>query len=94
MDYFKFLKKQQEEKKLKKEKRLKAQEEKKLKEEEEKKKQTEKNIVKILTMFSQVRKIRICGKHRLVPTILPCQTFEKRTVKKLPDMCNTVVWGV
>ena len=47
MDYFRFLKKQQEEKKLKKEKRLKALEEKKLKEEEEKKKKTGKNIAKI-----------------------------------------------
>ena len=36
MNYFRFLKEQQEERKLKKEKRLKAQEERKLKEEEEK----------------------------------------------------------
>ena len=54
MDYFRFLKKQQEEKKLKKEKRLKAQEEKKLKEEEEKKKQTGKNIAKIFRFAAQL----------------------------------------
>ena len=48
MDYFRFLKKQQEEK------RLKAQEEKKLKEEEEKKKQTGKNIAKIFRFAAQL----------------------------------------
>ena len=54
MDYFRFLKKQQEEKKLKKEKRLKAQEEIKLREEEEKKKQTGKNIAKIFRFAAQL----------------------------------------
>ena len=58
MDYFRFLKKQQEEKKLKKDKRLKAQEERKLKEEEEKKKQTRKialeNIAKIFRFAAQL----------------------------------------
>ena len=50
MNYFRFLKKQQEEIKLKKEKRLKAQEEKKLQE----KKQVKKSIVKILTFAAQL----------------------------------------
>ena len=50
MDYFRFLKKQQEEKKLKKEKRLKAQAERKLKDEEEKRL----NIVKILRFSAQL----------------------------------------
>ena len=54
MVYFRFLKKQQEEKKLKEEKRLKEQEEKKLKEEEEKKNQTGKNIVKIFRFAAQL----------------------------------------
>ena len=54
MDYFRFLKKQQEEKKLKKEKKLKTQEERKLKEEEEKKKQTGKNITKIFRFTAQL----------------------------------------
>ena len=54
MDYFRFLKKQQEERKLKEEKRLKAQEEKKLKEKEEKKKQTGKNIAKIFRFAAQL----------------------------------------
>ena len=46
MDYFRFLKKQQEERKLKEEKRLKAREERKLKEKEQEKKRL--NITKIL----------------------------------------------
>ena len=50
MNYFRFLKKQQERNKLKKEKRLKAQEEKKLQE----KKQVKKSIVKILTFAAQL----------------------------------------
>ena len=50
MDYFRFLKEQQERSKLKKEKRLKAQEEKKLQE----KKQVKKSIVKILTFAAQL----------------------------------------
>ena len=54
MDYFRYLKEQQEEKKLKKEKRLKALEERKLKEEEEKKKQTGKNITKIFRFTAQL----------------------------------------
>ena len=54
MDYFRYLKKQQEEKKLKKEKRLKALEERKLKEEEEKKKKTGKNIAKIFRFAAQL----------------------------------------
>ena len=54
MDYFRFLKKQQEEEKLKKEKRLKAQEEKKLKKEEEEKKQVGKNIAKIFRFAAQL----------------------------------------
>ena len=54
MDYYRFLKKQQEEKKLKKEKRLKAQEERKLKKEEEKKKQVGKNISKIFRFAAQL----------------------------------------
>ena len=53
MDYFRFLKEQQDKKKLKKEKRLKVQEEKKLKEEEEKKNQTGKNIAKIFRFAAQ-----------------------------------------
>ena len=58
MNYFRFLKKQQEEIKLKKEKRLKAQEEKKLNAQEEKKlkekNQVKKSIVKILTFAAQL----------------------------------------
>ena len=54
MDYFRYLKEHQEQKKLKKEKRLKAQEENKLKEEEEKKKQTGKNIAKIFRFAAQL----------------------------------------
>ena len=54
MDYFRFLKKQQEEKKLKKEKKLKTQEERKLKEEEEKKKKAGKNITKIFRFTAQL----------------------------------------
>ena len=54
MDYFRYLKEQQEEKKLKKEKRLKALEERKLKEEEEKKKKTGKNIAKIFRFAVQL----------------------------------------
>ena len=54
MDYFRFLKKQQEEEKLKKEKRLKAQEEKKLKKDEEEKKQVGKNIAKIFRFAAQL----------------------------------------
>ena len=54
MDYFRFLKKQQEEKKLKKEKRLKAQEERKLKKEEKEKKQVGKNIAKIFRFAAQL----------------------------------------
>ena len=54
MDYFRYLKERQEQKKLKKEKGLKAQEERKLKEEEEKKKQTGKNIAKIFRFTAQL----------------------------------------
>ena len=54
MDYFRYLKGQREQKKLKKEKGLKAQEERKLKEEEEKKKQTGKNIAKIFRFAAQL----------------------------------------
>ena len=54
MDYFRFLKKQQVEEKLKKEKRLKAQEEKKLKKEEEEKKQVGKNIAQIFRFAAQL----------------------------------------
>ena len=56
MNYFRFLKKQQEERKLKKEKRLKAQEERKLKEKErlKEKKQVDKSIVKILIFAVQL----------------------------------------
>ena len=54
MDYFRFLKKQQEEEKLKKEKRLKAQEERKLKKEEKEKKQVGKNIAKIIRFAAQL----------------------------------------
>jgi len=54
MDYFRYLKKQQEEEKLKKEKRLKAQEEKKLRKEKEEKKQFGKNIVKIFRFAAQL----------------------------------------
>ena len=50
MDYFRFLKKQQEERKLKEEKRLKAQEERKLKEQEKKRL----NITKILLFPVQI----------------------------------------
>ena len=50
MDYFRFLKKQQEERKLKEEKRLKAQEERKLKEQEKKRL----NITKILLFPAQI----------------------------------------
>ena len=50
MNYFRFLKEQQEKRELKKEKRLKAQEERRLKEEEEKKL----NISKIFTFASQL----------------------------------------
>ena len=50
MNYFKFLKEQQERSKLKKEKRLKAQEERKLKEE----KQVTKKIAKILIFVAQI----------------------------------------
>ena len=50
MDYFRFLKEQQERSKLKKEKRLKAQEERKLKEE----KQVTKKIAKILIFVAQI----------------------------------------
>ena len=50
MDYFRFLKKQQEERKLKEKKRLKAQEERKLKEE----KQVTKKIAKILIFVAQI----------------------------------------
>ena len=53
MDYLRFLKEQQEEKKLKKEKRLKAQEERKLKKEEKEKKQVGKNIAKIFRFAAQ-----------------------------------------
>ena len=52
MDYFRFLKKQQEERKLKEEKRLKAQEERKLKEKEQEKKRL--NITKILLFPAQI----------------------------------------
>ena len=56
MDYFRFLKEQQERKKLKKEKRLKAQEERKLKEEKRLKeeKQVTKKIAKILIFVAQI----------------------------------------
>ena len=54
MDYFRYLKEQQEQKKLKKEKKLNAQEERKLKEEEEKRKQTGKNIAKIFRFAAQL----------------------------------------
>ena len=56
MNYFKFLKEQQEERKLKKEKRLKAQEERKLKEEKRLKeeKQVPKKIAKILIFVAQI----------------------------------------
>ena len=54
MDYFRYLKKQQEEGNLKKEKRLKAQEERKLKKEEEKKKQFGQNITKIFRFTAQL----------------------------------------
>ena len=54
MDYLRFLKEQQEEKKLKKEKRLKAQEERKLKKEEKEKKQVGKNIAKIFRFAAQL----------------------------------------
>ena len=50
MNYFRYLKEQQERKKLKKEKRLKAQEESKLKE----KKQVKTKITKILTFAAQL----------------------------------------
>ena len=50
MDYFRFLKKQQEERKLKEEKRLKAQEERKLKEQEKKRL----NITKIFIFPAQI----------------------------------------
>ncbi len=50
MDYFRFLKKQQEERKLKEEKRLKAQKERKLKEQEKKRL----NITKILIFPAQI----------------------------------------
>ena len=50
MDYFRFLKKQQEERKLKEKKRLKAQEERKLKEQEKKRL----NITKILLFPAQI----------------------------------------
>ena len=50
MNYFRFLKEQQERSKLKKEKRLKAQEERKLKEE----KQVTKKIAKILIFVAQI----------------------------------------
>jgi len=56
MNYFKFLKEQQEERKLKKEKRLKAQEERKLKKEKrlKEKNQVGKNIVKIFSFAAQL----------------------------------------
>ena len=56
MDYFRFLKKQQERNKFKQEKRLKAQEEKKLEEEKRLKeeKQVTKKIAKILTFVAQI----------------------------------------
>ena len=55
MDYFRFLKEQQEQKKLKEEKRLKAQEERKLKKEKKKNKnQAKKNITKILGFAAQL----------------------------------------
>ena len=50
MDYFRFLKKQQEKRKLKEKKRLKAQEERKLKEQEKKRL----NITKILIFPAQI----------------------------------------
>ena len=54
MDYFRFLKEQQEREKLKKEKRLKVQEERKLKKEEKEKKQVGKNIAKIFRFAAQL----------------------------------------
>ena len=54
MDYFRYLKEQQEEEKIKKEKRLKTQEEIKLKKEEEEKKQFGKNIAKIFRFTTQL----------------------------------------
>ena len=54
MNYFRFLKEQQEERKLKKEKRLKAQEERKLKEKEQKRLEGKKSIAKIFTFVSQL----------------------------------------
>ena len=54
MDYFRFLKEQQERSKLKREKRLKAQEERKLKKEEKEKKQVGKNIAKIFRFAAQL----------------------------------------
>ena len=55
MDYFRFLKEQQEKNKLKKEKKLKAQEESKLEEKTKSKenKQVKKKITKILTFIAQ-----------------------------------------
>ena len=52
MDYFRFLKKQQEERKLKEKKILKAQKERKLKEKEQEKKRL--NITKILLFPAQI----------------------------------------
>ena len=54
MNYFKFLKEQQERSKLKKEKRLKAQKERKLIEEEKKRLKGKKSIAKILTFVTQL----------------------------------------
>ena len=56
MNYFKFLKEQQEERKLKKEKRLKAQEERKLKKEKRLKEKNKvgKNIAKIFSFVAQL----------------------------------------
>ena len=54
MDYFRFLKEQQERSKLKKEKRLKAQKERKLIEEEKKRLKGKKSIAKILTFAAQL----------------------------------------
>ena len=55
MNYFRFLKEQQEERKLKKEKRLKAQEERKLKKKKRLKEKNKvgKNIVKIFSFVAQ-----------------------------------------
>ena len=55
MNYFRFLKEQQEERKLKKDKRLKAQEERKLKKEKKlkEKNQVGKNIAKIFNFAAQ-----------------------------------------